>query len=78
MQGSLRAQWHFGRTVARLQRVLLAANGQPAKLHMPSWWDKEGRRKYFRTFRPSYNPAALDPGPLAATVLAMYAPGEPD
>ncbi len=73
--GSLRAQWHFGTCVARLQRVLLVANGQPAKWHMPSWWTKVGRGNYFRTFRPSYDPAALDPGPLAALVLSMY--GEP-
>jgi hypothetical protein len=72
--GSLRAQWHFGRRVARLQRVLLAANGETARWHMPSWWTKQGRANYFRTFRPSYDPAALDPGPLAAMVLSMYSP----
>jgi len=35
---------------------------------------RTGWRRYLRTFRPSYNPADIDPGPLVQTVLAMYTP----
>ncbi len=72
--GSLRAQVHFGRYVARLQRVLLAANGHEAKWLMPDWWSSGGRRAYLRTFRRGYDPALLDPGALPAFVLQMYTP----
>lgn len=67
--GSARAQVHFGICVARLERVLLAANGQPRKLHMPSWW-KYGRSRFLATYRRSYDPAAIEPPGLVDIVLA--------
>jgi len=72
--GSLRAQWHFQRVIDRLQRVLLVSQGQPAKRHRPPWLTGEGRRRYLRTFRPGYDPGALEPNPLMGTVLAMFTP----
>jgi predicted metal-dependent hydrolase len=74
--GSLRAQIHFGLYVARLQRVLLVAHGQPRKLHLPAWWTT-ARSHYLRTFRPGYDPADLQPDPLVQLVLSMYAPADP-
>jgi predicted metal-dependent hydrolase len=74
--GSLRAQIHFGLYVARLQRVLLVAHGQPRKLHMPSWW-KTARSHYLRTFRRGYDPADLQPDPVVQLVLSMYTPADP-
>lgn len=67
--GSMRAQVHFGLCVARLERVLLAANGRPAKLHMPSWW-KHGRRRFLATYHWRYDPAAIEPPALVSMVLA--------
>lgn len=72
--GSLRAQWHFQRYIDRLQRVVLASRGQPARRHLPPWFRGDGRARYLRTFRPGYDPAALVPNPLIGTVLAMYTP----
>ncbi len=74
--GSLRAQVHFGICVAKLQRVLLVAHGQPRKLRLPSWW-KAARAHYLRTFRPGYDPGALRPDPLVQMVLSMYTPADP-
>ena len=71
--GSIRAQVHFSRRIDRLQRVLLAAHGQPRRPHLPSWL-RFGWRNYLRTFRPGYNPANIEPGPLVETVLSMYTP----
>ena len=69
--GSLRAQAHFQRAIDRLQQVLLTSQGAPAKHHVPPWLRK-GRGRYLRTFRPGYDPADLDPGPLPALILAPY------
>ncbi|MCU1394029.1 MAG: hypothetical protein JWM34_2457 [Ilumatobacteraceae bacterium] len=71
--GSLRTQIHFSRYLDRLQRVLLAANGRPRRAHLPAWLPF-GWRRYARTFRPSYDPGALEPGALVEAVLAMYSP----
>ena len=71
--GSIRTQLHFSRAVDRLQRVLLAAHGQPRRPHLPSWL-RFGWRRYVNTFRPGYDPGAIEPGPLVETVLAMYTP----
>ncbi len=71
--GSLRTQIHFSRYVDRLQRVLLVAHGQPAKHHLPSWL-KHSWRQFARTFTYNYDPADIDPDPLVATILSMYAP----
>ncbi len=70
--GSLRAQAHFQRTIDRLQRVLLASQGEPAKHHVPTWFTA-GRGRYLNTFRPSYNPGEIDPGPIPALILSQYA-----
>lgn len=73
--GSVRTQVHFGWKVARLQRVLLGAHGQPRKLHLPPWW-KTGRAHFLRTFLPGYNPADIHPDPLVDLVLSMYTPAD--
>jgi predicted metal-dependent hydrolase len=72
--GSLRAQWHFHRCIMRLQRVLLDAQGQPAKRHLPPWLTGpgEGRRLYLRTFRPGYDPGEVQVPDLVGMVLSMY------
>jgi predicted metal-dependent hydrolase len=70
--GSLRAQWHFQRAVDRMQRVLLASQGAPARPQVPPWL-RAGRTRYLRTFRPDYDPGRLDPGPIPALILAQYA-----
>lgn len=70
--GSLRAQAHFHRAVDRMQRILLTSQGAPAKHHVPSWLTS-GRSRYLNTFRPGYDPADLDPGPLPALILSQYA-----
>jgi predicted metal-dependent hydrolase len=70
---SVRAQRHFYRCVGRLQRVLLASQGQPARRHAPVWM-RDGKRHYLRTFRRRYNPADLEPSPLVDMVLAAYTP----
>ena len=70
--GSLRAQAHFQRAIDRLQRVLLASQGAPAKPHVPPWLSA-GRSRYLNTFKRSYNPGDLDPGPIPALILSQYA-----
>lgn len=70
--GSLRAQWHFQRAIERMQRALLTSQGVSARPRVPPWL-REGRSRYLRTFRPGYDPADLDPGPLPALVLSQYA-----
>jgi len=70
--GSLRAQAHFQRAIDRLQKILLASQGQPAKRHLPPWW-KTGRARYLNTFKKSYNPGLIDPGPIPAMILSQYA-----
>lgn len=72
--GSLRAQWHFQRYIDRLQRLVLASRGAPAKRHVPPWLRGDGRRRYLRTFLPGYDPGVLEPNPLTSTVLALYTP----
>ncbi len=69
--GSLRAQAHFQRAIDRLQRVLLASQGQPAKPHVPYWF-RAGRSRYVNTFKRSYDPGLLDPGPIPALILSQY------
>ena len=71
--GSLRAQWHFQRTIDRFQRILLASQGAPAKRHLPPWL-RAGRSRYLATFRPGYDPGRIDPGPIPALILSQYAP----
>ena len=70
--GSLRAQLHFQRTIHRLQRILLASQGAPAKRHLPPWWTT-GRSRYLATFTPGYDPGEIDPGPLPGMILSQYA-----
>lgn len=70
--GSLRAQAHFQRAIDRLQRVLLASQGQPARPHLPSWF-RAGRSRYLDTFKRSYDPGLIDPGPIPALILSQYA-----
>ena len=69
--GSLRAQAHFHRAVDRMQRVLLASQGESARPRTPPWL-RRGRGRYLSTFRPGYDPSALDPGALPAMILAGY------
>ncbi len=71
--GSLRSQWHFQRTIDRLQRILLASQGAPARPHVPPWF-RTGRSRYAATFEPGYDPGDLDPGPLPALILSQYTP----
>jgi predicted metal-dependent hydrolase len=70
--GSLRAQAHFQRALDRLQRVLLASQGQPARPHVPYWF-RAGRSRYLNTFKRSYDPGLIDPGPIPALILSQYA-----
>jgi predicted metal-dependent hydrolase len=70
--GALRAQVHFQRAIDRLQRVLLASQGQPARPHVPSWF-RAGRAHYLNTFKRSYDPGLIDPGPIPALILSQYA-----
>ncbi|WP_051063057.1 metal-dependent hydrolase [Ilumatobacter nonamiensis] len=70
--GALRAQGHFHRAVDNMQRVLLASQGEPRKHHVPPWL-RNGRSRYLRTFRPGYDPGALEQNPLVDTILAGYA-----
>lgn len=70
--GSLRAQAHFQRAIDRLQRVLLASQGEPARPHVPPWF-RAGRSRYLNTFKRSYNPGDIDPGPIPALILSQYA-----
>ena len=70
--GSIRAQAHFQRTIDRLQRVLLASQGAPAKRHLPPWFTA-GRGRYLDTFKPGYNPGEIDPGPIPSLILSQYA-----
>jgi uncharacterized protein len=69
--GSLRAQWHFQRTIDRLQRILLVSQGAPAKRHLPPWL-RAGRSRYVATYKPGYDPGRLDPGPIPALILSQY------
>ena len=69
--GSLRIQWHYSRSIDRLQRVLLAAHGERPRAHVPPWL-RTGWRRYLRTFGPRYDPGTLDPGPLPALVLSGF------
>jgi predicted metal-dependent hydrolase len=70
--GSLRAQAHFQRALDRLQRVLLASQGQPARPRVPYWF-RAGRSRYLNTFKRSYSPGGIDPGPIPALILSQYA-----
>ncbi len=70
--GSLRAQAHFHRAVDRMQRILLSAQGEPARPRVPPWLN-QGRSRYLSTFRRGYDPADVDPGDLPALVLSQYA-----
>ncbi len=70
--GSLRSQLHFHRAVDRMQRILLASQGEAARPRVPPWI-VQGRSRYLATFRRDYNPADLDPGALPALVLSQYA-----
>ena len=69
--GSLRSHAHFQRAIDRLQRVLLASQGQPSRPHVPYWF-RAGRSRYLNTFKRSYNPGLIDPGPIPALILSRY------
>jgi predicted metal-dependent hydrolase len=71
--GALRAQIHFQRAIDRFQRVLLPTQGEKARPRVPSWFG-DGKRRYFRTFSPSYHPGKLDVDPLVEAVLVPYTP----
>ncbi|MGB8857745.1 MAG: metal-dependent hydrolase [Ilumatobacteraceae bacterium] len=70
--GSIRAQWRFQQYIHRLQTVLLTARGRPAKRHRPPWLRGPGRTLYLRTFRPGYDPGAIEPPDLVGVILSMY------
>jgi uncharacterized protein len=70
--GSLRAQTHFHRAVDKMQRILLAHLGESTRPRVPGWLSGDGRSRYLATFRRSYHPGRLDPGPLPAMVLAGF------
>lgn len=73
--GSLRAQTHFQRYISRLQREVLADRGAPPKRHAPPWLrNRDGRRRYLRTFAPRYDPATIQPHDLVDVVLSLYEP----
>lgn len=87
--GSLRAQGHFQRYIARLQRVVLEARGSSANPYLPPWMhEPAARRRYLRTFRPGYDPGRIEPGDMVGLVLSVAdrragvaeagAPGAPD
>ncbi|MBI4932468.1 MAG: metal-dependent hydrolase [Actinobacteria bacterium] len=70
--GALRAQWHFQRYIARLQRVVLEARGSSASPFLPPWIHRPlGRGRYLRTFDPRYDPSSIEPGPMVEMVLAI-------
>jgi predicted metal-dependent hydrolase len=69
--GALRAQAHFHRAVDKMQRILLASQGETARPRVPPWLDR-GRSRYLSTFRRDYDPADIDPGPLPELILAGY------
>jgi predicted metal-dependent hydrolase len=72
VSGSLRAQFHFQRYIARLQRAVLASRGSTAKPVLPPWLhERDGRSMYLRTFRRRYDPGVLEPSPLVGLVLSM-------
>ena len=55
----------------KLQLYLVDSQGAAAKHHLPAWW-KAGRSRYLATFKPGYDPGAIDPGPLPAMILSQY------
>jgi hypothetical protein len=71
--GALRAQIHFQRAIDRFQRVLLPTQGAKARPRVPSWFG-DGKRRYFRTFSPSYHPGKPDVDPLVEAVLIPHTP----
>jgi predicted metal-dependent hydrolase len=74
--GALRAQVHFQRYIARLQREVLSARGASAKPVLPPWMhERDARGMYLRTFRRRYDPALLEPSPLVDLVLSMAGGG---
>jgi uncharacterized protein len=73
VSGSLRAQAHFQRAVDKMQRILLASQGAPARPKLPPWF-ANGRSRYFRTFAPGYDPGLIEADPLVDLVLAPYTP----
>jgi predicted metal-dependent hydrolase len=73
--GSLRAQWHFQRSIDRFQKVLLRSLGLPERRHLPPWL-RDGRARYLRTFLPGYDPGRLEVDPLVGLVLSAYTPAD--
>jgi predicted metal-dependent hydrolase len=72
---SLRAQIHFQRFILRLQREVLGARNEKLEHRLPPWVRRpEGRRRYLNTFKPRYDPAALEPNELIDVVLSRYTP----
>jgi predicted metal-dependent hydrolase len=72
VSGSLRAQWHFQRSIVRLQRAVLEARGSSAKPFLPPWMhESTSRRRYLTTFRRRYDPGLIEPGPLVEMVLSI-------
>ncbi|MEZ5248457.1 MAG: hypothetical protein R2713_04310 [Ilumatobacteraceae bacterium] len=54
---------------------MLATRGVRTCRFLPPWFrTDDGRRRYLRTFRRSYHPAALEPSPLIGMVLSMFGP----
>jgi predicted metal-dependent hydrolase len=71
--GALRAQVHFQRYIDRLQREVLMSRGSTERHRLPHWLlEPVGRKRYLNTFRPSYNPANLEPSELVPAVLGMF------
>jgi hypothetical protein len=71
--GALRAQIHFQRYIDKFQRVLLPTQGEKARPRVPTWM-RDGKRRYFKTFLPNYDPGKLDVDPLVDMVLIPYTP----
>jgi hypothetical protein len=70
--GAFRAQLHFQRYIARLQREVLTARGAAAKPFLPPWMhERKARSRYLRTFGRNYDPGLLEPSPLVDLVLSM-------
>lgn len=77
---SVHAQVHYARYLDRLHRVLCHHHGlRRGPLPYVPKLLRAGRRRYLRTFRPSYDPAAIDVPPAVEELLARFSdtPGAP-
>ena len=67
----VRAQWHYLSYVARFVREMASALGRtPSRPR--SAMHREAARRYFRTWSPWYDPAAVDVPPCVPGLLARY------